>query len=141
VVRLQRLGLMWLIHLVGDVHQPFHAVAEARGGNQIAVMYSGKPTNLHAVWDGDLVRQSRRPSVEYAAYLERAQLSGADLAVLTSGTIAEWALESRDLGLKAMVPQNAELGESYIAANQPIIEQQLALAGVRLAAILNDALK
>lgn len=106
---------MWLIHLVGDVHQPFHAVSEERGGNQIAVTYFGRPTNLHAVWDSDLVRQSRRASADYAAYLERTQLSGAHLDVLTSGTAIEWALESRDIGLRALVQSGAEIEENYVA--------------------------
>jgi hypothetical protein len=51
----QQMGLKFLIHFVADLHQPFHAVSEARGGNEIRITFFGKSTNLHAVWDGDLI--------------------------------------------------------------------------------------
>jgi hypothetical protein len=136
----QREGLKLLIHFVGDLHQPFHAVAEERGGNQIRVMYRSRPTNLHAVWDSSLVREARRTPADYAKFIDQTQLRGADLEVLTSGTIVEWALESRDIGLGARVQSGTEIDEKYVASHVPQVEQQMALAGVRLAKLLNSAL-
>lgn len=57
------------------------------------------------------------------------------------GTPTEWALRSRSLGLKAMVANNADLGDVYARTFTPIMNEQLALAGVRLAAILNAQFK
>ena len=45
-------ALKFLIHFLGDIHQPLHTEAEAKGGNQIEVEFDGKKENLHAVWDG-----------------------------------------------------------------------------------------
>lgn len=137
----QREGLKLLIHFIGDLHQPFHAVSEARGGNEIKATFFGKPTNLHAVWDGDLVRFAKRAPADYAAFLDRTQLAGANFDVLTAGTTIEWALESRDIGLKALVPPGTALADPYVVANLPIAEQQLALAAIRLSAIFNAAFK
>jgi hypothetical protein len=137
----QELALKFLIHFVGDLHQPFHAMTEARGGNEITVTYRGRRTNLHAVWDSDLIREARRMPSDYATFIEHSQIEGADFEVLTEGTTIAWALESRDIGLRALVPTGTEISDAYIAANVPTVEEQLALAGVRLAALLNNALK
>jgi hypothetical protein len=137
----QSLGLKFLIHLIGDIHQPFHAVTEARGGNEIQVTFFGVPSNLHRVWDTDLIRHSGRTPAAYAAVLNAGYIVGRDLGTLAEGTTIDWAMESRAIGLKAMVPSNTTLGDAYVQAFTPVMDQCLATAGARLAAVLNDALK
>lgn len=62
------------------------------------------------------------------------------MEMLTSGNLVEWALDSRDIGLRALVQSGTDIDEKYVAAHVPVVEQQRALASVRLAAILNGAL-
>jgi hypothetical protein len=133
-------ALKFLIHFVADVHQPFHAVATERGGNNIRVTFLGKRTNLHAVWDSDLVRQAGRTPAAYAAYLESDWLRDKDTTALSQGTPVDWALASRVLGEGALVPQESALGIPYYEKYVPVVDQQLALAGIRLATLLNAAL-
>ncbi|MGH6642347.1 MAG: S1/P1 nuclease, partial [Bradyrhizobium sp.] len=96
---------------------------------------------LHSVWDGVMVKQAGRTPEAYANYLEKEWLQGRDLAALSMGTATEWALASRVLGESAIVPQESALGVSYYEQFVPIVDQQLALAGIRLARILNEAFR
>lgn len=137
----QSLGLKFLIHFIGDLHQPFHIVTEARGGNEIAVTFFGVPSNLHRIWDTDLIRHSGRTPEGYAAILNSDYIVGRDLTTLAGGSTVDWALASRAIGLTALVPSNTALGEAYVQAFTPVMDQCLATAGARLAAVLNDALK
>ena len=66
---------------------------------------------------------------------------GRDLTTFAAGTTIDWALASRAIGLKALVPSNTALGDDYVQAFTPVMEERLATAGARLAAVLNDALK
>ena len=49
-------ALMFLVHFVGDVHQPLHCVGDARGGNDVQVTLFGQHTNLHKVWDSAFIQ-------------------------------------------------------------------------------------
>ena len=51
-------ALKWVVHLVADLHQPLHAIADDRGGNDVLVQFNGHQTNLHRLWDGDLIDQA-----------------------------------------------------------------------------------
>ncbi len=74
-------ALKFLVHLVGDVHQPLHVGhADDRGGNSIPVSWRGHDTNLHSVWDGDLVEYPGFPFTEMAAAYDHA----------TSAQIKQW---------------------------------------------------
>ena len=48
-------ALKWLVHFVADLHQPLHAIADERGGNDLIVQFNGHQTNLHRFWDGDMI--------------------------------------------------------------------------------------
>ena len=134
-------ALKFLVHFVGDVHQPFHAVATERGGNGIRVTFFGKRTNLHAVWDTDLIRQAGRTPETYAKYLESEWLRGKEIDAQSLGTPVDWALASRKLGEDAIVPQESQLTLPYYEKFSSVVDQQLALAGIRLAVLLNAALR
>jgi S1/P1 Nuclease len=134
-------ALKFLVHFVGDVHQPFHAVATERGGNGIHVTFFGNRTNLHAVWDSGFIQHSRRTSEEYAKYLETTWITGKDVTVLAQGTPVDWAFASRDIGEAALVPQGSPLEQDYYVKYAPVVDGQLALAGLRLAKLLNENLR
>jgi hypothetical protein len=134
-------ALKFLVHFVGDVHQPFHAVAIARGGNEIHVTFFGNRLKLHEVWDSGLIKHTDRTSQEYAKYLETTWIAGKDIAVLEKGTPVDWAFASRDIGEAALVPQGSALGQDYYGKYAPVVDSQLALAGLRLAKLLNDNLR
>jgi hypothetical protein len=143
-------ALKFLVHLVADVHQPFHAISTARGGNGIPVTAfgsatcgrddrNGHPCSLHGLWDTTLIARRRLSDRRYLAVLERhvARLRGRPAVNLPA---AVWAMESHALARAAMLPAGADAGEAYARAQLPVIDERLALGGLRLAAVLNRSL-
>ena len=140
-------ALMYLVHLIGDIHQPLHTIGDFRGANDYPVKYFVDPlkktkqdTNLHAVWDSDLIRTT---VWDWGAYVRRLQdnwLPGKDTKQLAAGTTVDWLLEThkaaRDVAMTA--PVNADLGQDYLTLVQPTVDRQLAVAGLRLARVLNE---
>jgi hypothetical protein len=140
-------ALMYLVHFIGDIHQPLHAVGDYRGANDYPVKFFVDPlkktkqdTNLHAVWDSNLIRST---VWDWGAYVRRLQdnwLPGKDVQQLTAGTIVDWTLEAhkaaRDVAFKA--PMNADLNQDYVTLALPTVDRQLAVAGLRLARVLNE---
>jgi hypothetical protein len=142
------IALKFLVHFVGDLHQPLHASAIERGGNGIRVRLFGSetcggdparqvPCNLHSVWDTQLITHRR---LDEAAYLAALRPKARSLRNRPVGTPAEWAMESLALSNALMVAQGADIDDAYYQKNIAIIDEQLALAGVRLAALINRSL-
>jgi len=142
------IALKFLVHLIGDLHQPFHALGVERGGNGIRVSVFGSPTcgypdgtrfpcNLHALWDSELIAHRKLRDREYAAELER-QI--AQRRWSASGTAVDWAMESHALARAALLPERGEANEAYYRAQIARIDERLARGGLRLARALNDAL-
>jgi hypothetical protein len=138
----KQLALRFIVHLVGDLHQPLHVGKCCdRGGNDVKVSWFGKPTNLHAVWDSALVDDEQLSFTELAARLER-HTSPEDVIRWWDVNPRDWASESaeyRDLlypvpGKDGDVPS---LSYDYVYKFTPLMEQRLKQAGVRLAAYLN----
>jgi hypothetical protein len=137
--------------LVADLHQPLHAGdGWDRGGNDLRVRVGRRrePTNLHRVWDVEVVRPLVRwgDPVTVARLLEgrisptQAKVWAADL------NPASWADESsreaqaiyRDLGITPQTREIVRLPPRYVATELPSVEADLERAGVRLAAMLNE---
>jgi nuclease S1 len=144
-------ALKFLVHLVGDLHQPFHALGVERGGNGIRVSVFGSdncsqdaarsvPCNLHGVWDSSLIAHRRLDDRRYLELIND-EIQRRRLDQRPIGTSAEWAMESQRLAKAALLPQQGVVDEGYYRKALPVIDERLALAGVRLAAILNDSLK
>jgi hypothetical protein len=145
----QRLdAVKFLVHFVGDIHQPLHTVAALRGYNQMNVCYfSGPahnncvPTDLHTVWDSGLIRSVFYDWGAYADFLETNWIAQNDIATVTAGTPIDWTLEAhtaaRDVAVKG-VQQNDSLGDDYLTGVRPTLDRQLAVAGLRLARLLNE---
>ncbi|KAJ6594525.1 phospholipase C/P1 nuclease domain-containing protein [Mycena capillaripes] len=53
-------ALKFLVHFLGDMHMPLHLTGRDRGGNSIPVLFGGRQTNLHSLWDGFLIAKALR---------------------------------------------------------------------------------
>jgi hypothetical protein len=144
------IALKFLVHFVGDIHQPLHASAIERGGNGILVRVFGSdtcgsdparpsPCNLHSAWDSLMIAHRALDDRAFAEVLER-RISSERLLDKPSGTPADWAMESLTLSNAIMLPQQGNVDEAYYTKNIEVIEARLALAGARLAQVLNRAL-
>jgi beta-galactosidase beta subunit len=139
-------ALKFLIHFVGDIHQPLHAADnDDRGGNKVTVMVGAKKTNLHAVWDNAVIRAIGSEPEAIAALLSQ-KISPEVAAQWSTGTPEQWANESFMIAKTKIYPQfpgsgstltPIVLAESYPASVGPITATQLSKAGLRLAAVLN----
>jgi hypothetical protein len=148
-------ALRFNVHLVGDLHQPLHVGKCCdRGGNDVKVTWFGKPTNLHAVWDSQIVDEEQLSFTELAAKLER-HISPADVVKWWDINPRDWTSESaeirdtlypsaRDLPklpkgkkLKKGEQLLPDLSYGYVYKFTPVMERRLAQGGVRLAAYLN----
>ena len=138
-------ALKFLVHFVGDLHQPFHALGVGHGGNDVPVVIFGSetcgnyPCNLHGLWDGSLMAHRGLDDARYLGELRGLVTSGR-LDAEPTGTPAEWAMQSHDLGKAALLPPHGIADEGYYRAQIPVVDRRLAEAGVRLAAVLNATL-
>ncbi len=136
-------ALKFLVHFVGDVHQPLHASrARDKGGNDIKVEFFQNKTNLHRVWDSGLIRQTKKSWSEYATELQQA-ITPEQLAVWKSTDPALWATESWKLALSHAyeIPKDGQVGRSYFDRCIPVVDERLSMAGVRMATLLNSIFK
>jgi len=153
-------ALKWVVHLIGDIHQPLHAANRRdRGGNQVQVSFFGQrdnppygSLNLHAIWDEQMVARLIAERGGERAIVS-APIADSDRRTWERGSIADWIAESHALArdrVYAPLPVAASctdkiaevvaLGEPYYAGAAPLIEVQIRKAGVRLARVLNDSL-
>jgi hypothetical protein len=135
-------ALMFLVHFVGDVHQPLHTIdRKDEGGNKLAVTFFDVPMPLHAVWDIGLVEKRTFDWGHYVTILEDTWLPGKDIRDLQRGTPADWALQAHAAAVDVayVLPEDLKLGNAYYQRSLPTLDRQLALAGLRLARLLNEA--
>jgi hypothetical protein len=145
----RRLALQFLLHFVGDIHQPLHAADNHdQGGNRDTVSAPGiAVNNLHHDWDTEFVARLGANETEIAQRLI-ANITDTERARWSAGTPADWALESfavaksHAYGLlpRPLSPYHYELTAAYVADATGVTAEQLSKAGVRLAFVLNQAL-
>jgi len=131
-------ALKFLVHFVGDVHQPLHAgYARDKGGNDVKVWFFDNDTNLHSLWDSGLIGRTQKSWTEYAMELHNSESRKMRKAVNLDPSA--WAIESYELAVSNAyaIPNDGEIGKDYFERNIPVVERQLTIAGVRLAAMLN----
>ena len=139
-------ALKWLVHLAGDLHQPLHATPRAlRGGLDFQVQWRGEGSNLHWTWDGIVLERALEATgLDEAGYLRRleARPPPPDAATRHSASSTlEWATQScRLIADEALLPPRHAIGDDYLDAQRARLDQQLRLAGARLAGMLNFAL-
>ncbi len=155
-------ALKFVVHFIGDLHQPLHCGdRDDRGGNSVPVYVlkvDGKPTNLHAAWDTALLKiiKAGERVAPYADKLD-AKITPEQAAAWKAGNLIAWANESHDVardhvykGVPVPVKPSGELitaeaspvhvlDQAYVDDAKPVIEQQLERGGIRLAAVLNKA--
>ncbi len=153
-VRERLMALAFLIHFVGDLHQPMHAGDHADlGGNKVAANYGviGGRTNLHSIWDGWLAERAiTTPPAGAANAL--ATISPSRRVEIASGSVEDWSREmwgkARGLAYQTLVgdpcgPSPAArptLDEADIRALIPAVREDVVEGGIRLARLLDDAL-
>ncbi len=135
-------ALRFLIHLIGDLHQPLHVSDHSdKGGNNRTVWLLDQQVNLHAVWDGELINTSGLGEDAYFQRLKKV-MDSLDLSAFERGTVVDWAMEGHSIAKEHAyhIPKGSHLGQSYVDENLPLVDLALIKAGVRLAKVLNDAL-
>jgi hypothetical protein len=159
-------ALKYVVHFIGDLHQPFHALGVGRGGNDVQVRVFGEancgpstslgaalsqskggkdaqkptPCNLHSVWDSRLIAHRNLDDRAYTEAL-RKLIAARSLGSGSPGTPAEWAEQSWKLAKEALVTPGTNIDDAYFTRHIRVIDERLALGGVRLAAVLNRVLK
>lgn len=131
--------LKFLVHLVGDVHQPLHVGhADDRGGNSILVSWRGHDTNLHSIWDGDIVEYPGLTFTEMATAYDHA--TPAQIKQWQKDDMTTWLFESYQLctPVYAAAAANPKLDYHFYPTFGPTAEQQILKAGIRLAGVLNE---
>jgi hypothetical protein len=133
------LYLRMLIHIVEDVHQPMHAAhADDKGGNDFKVNWFNNPTNLHSVWDSQLIDFQQLSYTEYVAAINHT--TWAQRNEWQKAPISQWLFESNQIAEKLYteIKPGDTLNYKYNFAHIDIVNQQLLKAGVRLAGLLNQ---
>lgn len=137
-------ALKFVVHFVGDVHQPMHAgYAHDKGGNEVQVNLAGAGANgqgwggnLHSLWDSRMLATT---GLDEAGYLHR--LRAMPVGVSTSASPAQWAEASCRIMLRpGLYPPRPGIDQSYVQAWLPVAETRLRRGGSALGALLNDAL-
>lgn len=131
--------LKMLIHFIGDLHQPLHVGKEEdKGGNDFQVRWFKEGTNLHRLWDSEMIEFYEMSYTELAANAD--VLSKAEVAALQRGTAIDWMYESR--ALCEEIYANTEIGEKlgyeYMYKYINPLRFQLQKGGIRLARLLNE---
>jgi len=132
-------SLKMLIHLVGDLHQPMHiGRAEDRGGNDIQLQWFGRGSNLHRVWDSQMIDDYGMSYTELARSLPR--FSRKEKEQAQKGCLQDWVREIRKITIEvyASVEKGEKLSYPYSYKWWDTVEEQLLLGGLRLAAVLNS---
>lgn len=135
------LALKFVVHFVGDAHQPLHAgYAHDKGGNDAQINWNGRGTNMHTLWDSRMLVSTGRSEQAYLAHL-RTLPRPAIAAMTLPPPAAAWAEQScRVVTQPDFYPRRAKLEQAYVDKHLPIAERQLRAGGVALAAVLNKAL-
>ena len=134
--------LKMLVHLIGDLHQPMHiGRVEDKGGNDIQVQWFGNGSNLHRVWDSNMINDYGLSYTELAISLPK--LDKKEKRAIQNGTVLDWVEESQELANKLY--ESVEVGEKlayrYSYTWWGTVESQLQKGGLRLAKVLDELFK
>jgi hypothetical protein len=138
----RREALKFIVHIVGDIHQPLHSAERDHdeGGNRVNVTVRGETVNLHAAWDRRIIAAFQETDVTLARRAEE-WLESQNESAIARGSFIDWTMEGHDIS-RDIVYRHAD-DHVIDAAEQAeairIIRKRIARAGVRLAAVLNRA--
>ena len=139
---MKKFYLKYLVHLVGDLHQPMHTGRyEDYGGSKIYLTFKGRKgsdnkTNLHVLWDSNLIDDFKMSYTEWSNHLQNKYRK----EVVKQSNTLEWTFEShwwaRDIYKNT--PDGSYLSYDYVYKYQPVLEKRLYYAGVRLGNLIQD---
>jgi hypothetical protein len=143
-------ALLFLVHFVSDIHQPLHVGDNNdRGGNLTQVQFFNEGTNLHRLWDSDLIHKLGGNDRAWTNRIEK-QITPETIKEWSRGTVDDWADESLQIAKLAYRQAPADkqpfasgviLGEPYLKRAEPLLKEQMARAAVRVANELNAIFK
>jgi hypothetical protein len=134
------LDLKLVFHLIGDLHQPLHTgYASDRGGNTEKYDFMGKEKNLHHIWDMDIIEHENITTGDCIKIISK--LAPSQIKEIEKIDVVKWMEQSRSYLPDVYAIKNGTVTEAYITKNAATIKIQLADAGLRLAAVLNEAFK
>lgn len=137
----KQIALKFMIHLVGDLHQPLHVGnGDDKGGNDIKVSWFGEKTNLHSIWDTKLIQHQTLSFNEYANYL-LLDIDYSDIRKWQGDPLMTYINESKSIRDQCYDYTGDNLKWEYFYKNKTLLEQRLLQAGVRLSGELNRIFK
>jgi hypothetical protein len=138
----RKVALKYLVHFVGDLHQPLHlGNLKDRDGGKIRLTYLEENVTPHDLCDGGLIDWKKGSLFKYAAHLNT-QVQDLEKSKWLHFKVNDWADESRSLALKYAYPlENDELSKIYISKGREILDQRMMQAGIRRADLLNQLFK
>jgi hypothetical protein len=154
-LREKQIALKYLVHLVGDLHMPFHASSDDdKGGNEKKVRFfspisksnKGHVTNLHSLWDNLIEIKTTEDPAQFGNELNK-RISESMKKEWGVGSAGDWTIESHQMAKKiyADLPKITGnviiLPKNYYSNMRPVAEEHLEKAGIRLAKILEEVLK
>lgn len=135
----RRFALKFIVHLIGDMHQPLHCSDnDDRGGNDVKVKWFGADSSLHKVWDSKIIENADLTDEEFAETL-LLDVTPQEINDFKKGNLLRWALEAHTIA-KAnayKLPADNELGDDYYDDNWAVVDKQLLRGGLRLARVLD----
>jgi hypothetical protein len=134
--------LKMLVHLIGDLHQPMHVGRVSdRGGNDFKLKWFYKGSNMHRVWDSEMINSFNMTYTELASNTD--PLSKAQIKELQKGTIVDWVNESKGLAQKiySSAKKDENLRYRYMYDHFETVRTQLQKGGIRLAKVLTELFK
>lgn len=131
--------LKMVIHMIGDIHQPMHVGdGSDSGGNEVRLQWMGEPSNLHRVWDSDIIRSLEFSYSELAKELNH-HATPEQIIDWQDSSVRDWAYESMTYREQMYdLPDNMRIGYEYRYYNKEIIFDRLLRAGIRTAGVLNE---
>lgn len=131
--------LKLLIHFVGDIHQPMHTGRkEDLGGNSVKVQWFGQSSNLHRVWDSDLIGSENLSYTEYVKAINFATKK--QLFTLQNQPLEQWLFDSYKVAenIYAVTKPDSRLSYRYIYDHLATVNQQMLKGGIHLAGLLDE---
>jgi hypothetical protein len=132
----KQIALRFIVHIIGDLHQPFHAGNGLdKGGNDVKLQFFWEDSNLHRVWDSGLIDRQQLSYTEWTQKLS-SKISSQQATQWLEVDPKVWIAESAKLRA-TLYPDSDKLSWDYQYQNLPIVKQRLKMGGVRIAAYLN----
>jgi len=137
-------ALKYLVHFVGDAHQPMHVSrAEDRGGNNIKLTFENQYTSLHEIWDTNLLEKDGLNYKKLAEQYDHP--TDIQVSKWQRDPVIIWIWESYQISsilyAETDTLKGSELGKSYYDTHIPVVRLRIEKAGIRLAGVLNAIFK